>query len=472
MTYDNADGRQNTPESPLSSSTGTTLNRSDGDSTMGAKADHVPKYRHYTPKNLGVVRIDGRDVYLGKFGSPESYEKYHRVLAERYARGPITTQGGPEAGPKRDVLTVTELCVGYYRHCEGYYVKNGKITNQVRLIKLALRTCRSIYGTTLAKDFAPLALKACRAEFIREGLSRRECNRRTRLIKQAFKWGVSEELVPPHVYHGLQAVTGLAAGRTEARDPAPIGPVPEAIVERTIEHVTQTVEAMVRLQLASAMRPGELVTMRASDLNMTGPIWEYRPETHKTEHHEGSSRVIMLGPNAQEIIRPFLRLNFGGYLFSPRQSETERNANRREERKTPLWPSHVKHQQAKKVKRPGRKAAGDQWDVNAYRKAVAQACDAAFPHPTLDPTIRKKLAKEQGVELKPFTDDEKAELETWRKAHRWHPNQLRHTAATIIRRQYGAEAAQAVLGHAELSTTELYAEKNLEAARAIMKEIG
>ena len=143
---------------------------------------------------------------------------------------------------------------------------------------------------------------------------------------------MSEELVPPSVFHGLMAVSGLAAGRCEAKDPAPVGPVPEAIVERTIEHLTPTLEAMVRLQLASAMRPGELVTMRASDLNMSGPIWEYRPETHKTEHHEGSSRVIMLGPKAQEVIRPFLRLSVSGYLFSPRQSEAERNAERREER--------------------------------------------------------------------------------------------------------------------------------------------
>ncbi|MFI5386677.1 MAG: tyrosine-type recombinase/integrase [Fimbriimonadales bacterium] len=428
---------------------------------MAAIGDHVPKYRHYKPKNLGVVRIDGRDHYLGKFGSPESYEKYHRVLAERYARGPVGALASQEDRPQSAVLTITELCVGYYRHCERYYVKNGKITNQVRIIHRALKVLRSLYGSTLAKDFAPLALKACRTEFIGQGLARRECNRRTRLIKQAFKWGVSEELVPPSVFHGLLAVSGLAAGRCEARDPKPIGPVPEAIVERTIEHLTPTLEAMVRLQLASAMRPGELVTMRGSNLNMSGAIWEYRPETHKTEHHEGASRVIMLGPKAQEVIRPFLRLSVSGYLFSPRQSEAERNAERRAERKTPLWPSHVKHQEAKKRRRPGRKPLGDCWEVNAYRKAIAQACDAAFPHPTLAAVLPGDLA-----------DAQKTELEAWHKAHRWHPNQLRHTAATTIRRQYGAEAAQAVLGHAELSTTEIYAEKSLDAARAIMKEIG
>jgi hypothetical protein len=42
----------------------------------------VPKYRRYRPKNLAVVRLDGRDVYLGPYDSPESHEKYRRVVAE------------------------------------------------------------------------------------------------------------------------------------------------------------------------------------------------------------------------------------------------------------------------------------------------------------------------------------------------------------------------------------------------------
>src|SRR5437870_4087544 len=133
---------------------------------MSAPAQHVPKYRHYKPKDLGVVRIDGRDHYLGKFGTPESYEKYHRLLAERYARGPATPPANQECQPGADSLTITELCDGYYRHCERYYVKDGQATNQVRMIRLSLEILRSLYGTTLAKDFGPLALRACQAEFI------------------------------------------------------------------------------------------------------------------------------------------------------------------------------------------------------------------------------------------------------------------------------------------------------------------
>lgn len=55
---------------------------------------------------------------------------------------------------------------------------------------------------------------------------------------------------------------------------------------------------------------------------------------------------------------------------------------------------------------------------------------------------------------------------------RWHPNQLRHTQATLIRQQFGAEAAQAILGHANLSTTEIYAEKSDALARATAEKIG
>ena len=55
---------------------------------------------------------------------------------------------------------------------------------------------------------------------------------------------------------------------------------------------------------------------------------------------------------------------------------------------------------------------------------------------------------------------------------RWHPNQLRHTAATRIRRMYSLEAAQVVLGHARADVTQVYAERDSAKAQAIMAEIG
>ncbi len=54
----------------------------------------IPAYRHYKPKDLGMVVIDRKPRYLGKFGSEESRERYHRLIAELLAApvpGPTTS---------------------------------------------------------------------------------------------------------------------------------------------------------------------------------------------------------------------------------------------------------------------------------------------------------------------------------------------------------------------------------------------
>jgi integrase len=54
----------------------------------------------------------------------------------------------------------------------------------------------------------------------------------------------------------------------------------------------------------------------------------------------------------------------------------------------------------------------------------------------------------------------------------WAPNQLRHAGATKIRRTASLDAAQIILGHSSIQTTQVYAEKNLDAALRIAREVG
>ena len=54
----------------------------------------------------------------------------------------------------------------------------------------------------------------------------------------------------------------------------------------------------------------------------------------------------------------------------------------------------------------------------------------------------------------------------------WAPNQLRHTHGTEVRRLFGLEAAQAVLGHARADVTQVYAERNLTLAVRVAAELG
>ena len=54
----------------------------------------------------------------------------------------------------------------------------------------------------------------------------------------------------------------------------------------------------------------------------------------------------------------------------------------------------------------------------------------------------------------------------------WTPNQLRHAAGTEVREKFGLEYAQAVLGHANAKTTEIYARVSFEKAAKVAREIG
>jgi integrase len=54
----------------------------------------------------------------------------------------------------------------------------------------------------------------------------------------------------------------------------------------------------------------------------------------------------------------------------------------------------------------------------------------------------------------------------------WHPNQLRHTAATVIRREMSLEHAQAMLGHSSIETTQVYAERDERLAAEVALKFG
>jgi integrase len=54
----------------------------------------------------------------------------------------------------------------------------------------------------------------------------------------------------------------------------------------------------------------------------------------------------------------------------------------------------------------------------------------------------------------------------------WNPNQLRHTGATRIREQASLDAAQVILGHSTIATSQIYAAKNVAAALAVAAKLG
>ena len=364
------------------------------------------------------------------------------------ARGPVPCPAPP---------CVAALVLAFWRHAEAHYRHaDGSQTGEIWILRVALRPLRKLYGSTVAADFGPLALRAVREEMVRSGLARTSVNARINRIRRAFKWGESVVMIPPAVHAALATVPGLQAGRTEARETTKVGPVSAAAVEAVLPLVTRPVAAMVRPQLLTGMRPGEDCSMRSGDLTPGEGTWTYRPRSHKSAHRD-KSREIALGPRAIELVKGFLRADLDAYLFDPREAVAEHQAARSGARKTGRTPSEV----AKKKKAGPAIRFRERYSKSSYRNAIVRACDRAFLHPSI---VKRRNT--------PLEAAEAGDLVAWKTAHRWHPNQLRHSAATEVRARFGLEAAQVVLGHARADVTQTYAERDLAKARELMKEIG
>lgn len=77
---------------------------------MGRR-QHLPSYRLHKARNLAVVRLNGKDHYLGTYDSPESREKYHRLFAEYLAATP-TLPADPASG-NISPISIKRLCLAF-----------------------------------------------------------------------------------------------------------------------------------------------------------------------------------------------------------------------------------------------------------------------------------------------------------------------------------------------------------------------
>lgn len=114
----------------------------------------VPKLRLHKPSGRAVVRLDGRDIYLGKYGTEDSRVAYQRTIGEWLQLG---RQAPPVAGSKPGEITIGGLMVAYLEFARGCYRKNGQQTSEYDGIRYSLRPLR-LYESTQVNELGPLAL--------------------------------------------------------------------------------------------------------------------------------------------------------------------------------------------------------------------------------------------------------------------------------------------------------------------------
>ena len=408
-------------------------------------AKKVPAYCLHRASGKAVVRIGGRDHYLGQHGTAESKRAYKRLISEWESSGRGTT-----FGLAKSQTTVAMLWADYRAHCDAYYppTANSEAVHTRKAFEFMAE-----YLDVPVREFGPRALKAVRDKMLEatgahgKPLSRRYINRQLDRIRRAFRWGVEEEMIEPNIYEALRAVAGLKLGRTTAPEPPKVTAVPDSVVDATLPHLTSVVASMVKLQQLTGMRPGEVCSLTPSMIDTSSEVWVANIVAHKTAYR-GAERTVYIGPRAQEILKPYLAREADAHLFSPAEAEAERRAKLRAARVTPL--SCGNSTGTNVLEKPTRQP-GTRYTTHSYGRSVGYGCAKQWPIP--DGASREEAA-------------------AWRERWWWTPNQLRHAAATRARRDYGIEAAQVLLGHSEIAVTQVYAEKNLEAGKRIALQIG
>jgi integrase len=390
------------------------------------RTNRPPAYRLHKARNCAVVTVGGKNHYLGRYGSPESHEAYARLVAGWRAR-PNPTHQDCAAVTTSQELSINGLILTYFRHVQAYYVKDGRPTSEQNNIRQALRFMRQLFGTSPANNFGPMALKRVREAMIDVRRSRKLINKDVNRIRQMFSWAAENEMLPASVSQALREVKGLRKGRSAARETSPIEPVAEEMIEVILPQLSPQLAAMVQLQYLCGARPQEVCSIRPCEVRTDGDAWLYQPQSHKTAHLD-RNKVIVLGPKAQAVLRPWLDRDPQAHCFVPAEVIAWHRRRNRRRRAANSMIEGAEQETREQL-------AGKPYSRHSYRVAIQRACRRA------------------GIPV-------------------WSPRQLRHTRATAVRQAFGLEAAKAILGHTDTKITEIYAERDLNLARRIMREIG
>jgi integrase len=418
---------------------------------MARRLNRNPSYLHHRQSGKARVVVHAHDgsrkeiLLPGLYDSKESLDEYHRVLAQ------LRAGAGRLPAPKaaRGDLTIAELILRYMeQHAQTYYVDEaGQPTSEQQCLRDAYRVLNRLYGSRPVAEFDSLTLESVQAamgsgtwlteeERVKRtkrkkpwGLARTSINGHVERIKRLFRWGCLKKLVDPLNLVNVETVPSLRAGRGGARESEAVAPVKVALVEATLPLLPPVPADILRVLLLTGARVGEVTRMIGAELDRSGPIWLFSPRRHKGRHR-GQARVIAIGPQAQLVLRKYLRDDPEAFFFSPAEAEARRLTELRAKRKTPVQPSQV-HRRKKRAKH----LPGATYNHNAINTAIRRACFKA------------------GLE-------------------RWHCHQLRHTASLTILRECGAEAARSTLGHKGIDMTLHYSGVDLERAKDVASKIG
>ena len=391
----------------------------------------ILKYSKHKSKGCGFIRYpqqpDGRrpvEYLPGAYESGEMLEAYNKSMGHwltdktvppwvgnkrrtRRRKQPARTLADlPEYGP-----TVNDIADHYQEFYDGHYS-----AGEAESLKYALAHLRRCYGDLSAYKFGRRELDLVRESMIQRGNCRGYINKNINRIKGCFSRAAQRGTIPDEVPAALTIVKALRKVDSRgARDRPKVKPVPDHIIEATLEHLPEVAADMVKIMRALGRRSGEIYAMRADDIDQeSDDIWVYRPK-HKLTYLEEAAdghdcQEVYFSKRTIPILRKWInRGSASGHVFVRPEWDDPRNRNRA--------------------------TVGKPWERRAFGGLIRRVCER------------------HGIP-------------------RWTPHQLRHSCATeIYNSGRPIAAAMLQLGHRSHTTTERYILPDNNLAQELAREI-
>lgn len=379
------------------------------------------------------VRINGKTVWLGKWGSEEARFKYDSLIAAYVASGRKSVEAAlppptAAAPPPAADLTIGELSLAWLKHIKATKGDGWKRSSTYVGAMSATRAMRPV-ATMPARQFGPRQLLEVREAFaasrtIRRNKkgevvsdkprTRRYVNDTMQRVVAMFSWAAVRELVPGDKPAALREVKPLRCGEVATVvDTPPRQAVDDARVEAVLQHLRPPMRSLVRFIRLTGCRPGEAARLRLVDVHDRDcTVWRYVPPNHKNAWR-GHAKHIPIGPEAQAVILEALAARGDdAFVFDPRLAVPDRMQQ----------PGTIKMQ----PRRPSPRVR-ETYAASSIRHAIMRACEKAG-------------------------------------CTEWFPYLLRYARNQEIRRLHGPEAAAANLGDRSPQMLNRYAPPGWEAA--------
>jgi integrase len=256
------------------------------------------EYSFHKATGQAFVRVNGRMLYLGKYGTRESRVRHQNIVAAAQAQREATDLLRP--------ISVGELAERYLSAMRAEY--GPKSWQAVEGKRIALAVCERFAGLEAAA-FGPKALQEVQRALLAHGrICRTGVNRMVRRTVAMFKWAVSEELLPPTVWQALQAVRPLRKGK--GREVAPRIAVAAEAVDAIVAHLEAngalSAARCIRFMRATGCRPSEAYSATPADFRLSEEPPVYVPQHHKCESR-GMDRFIVMNAAAVNVVQESLR---------------------------------------------------------------------------------------------------------------------------------------------------------------------